>query len=267
MWHPSPTMTLRLFSVVPCRAVRWAVAGAFITLVAAASTLAAAQSRPRDRGWHYGPIAGSATLTLAAVPLSCDPDTPLFGNDRRVIRGSYRSAFTGTSMRRNRAAPDIPYVPEFTGPFGATARIRVRVRQFSEETVHVRTVTSNGGEDVCTLTEETCVRATTRDYRGSANKLDFPFAYRSRRVWVTALLPAQGAFNSCSGLSEWRTLWPSTNASQKFPHDLFNRRTATLRFALRGRRRSSEPGYRLTGELTYRASVGIRRMPGTPRVR
>jgi hypothetical protein len=247
--------------------MRWAVAGAFAALVAAASALAEAQPEPQYRGWRFGPIAGSATLTTAAVPLTCSADTPLFGNERRVIRGIYSSKFTGTSMRRNRAAPDIAYLPQFTGPHGNSVKIRVRVRQLSEETVHVRTVTSSGGEDVCTLTEETCARATTRDYRGSGSTLDFPFAYRSRRVWVRALLPVHGAFNSCSGLSEATTLWPSITVIQDFPPALFNRPTATLRFASRARRRSSEPGYRLTGELTYRASVGIRRMEGTPRVR
>lgn len=231
------------------------VALVVVALVAAASAFAALERSERYLGWRYGPIPGSATLTTTAPLLACT------GNDenaRRVIRGTYAASFTGTSMRRTRAAAG--------GPAGNSEPIRMRIRQSSQETVHVRTVTINDlGEQVCTLSAERCSRTGTRDYPRASNRLNL--SMQGRRVRIIPSLPGAGAFNSCSGRGEPNALWSDIAFAKKFRLALFNQPTATLRFAWSGPRRRGVPGYTLTERLTYRASVGIRRLPGTPRAR
>src|SRR6266508_3484824 len=100
--------------------MRAVVIGLLIALIASAASVAAPNRSTTYLGWRYGPISGSATLTITAPRLTCPGNNR---DERRLIRATYRLAFTGTSMRRNRAAADIGYNLAAGGPAGNTEPI------------------------------------------------------------------------------------------------------------------------------------------------
>jgi hypothetical protein len=144
------------------------------------------------------------------------------------------------------------------------------VRRSAEEAVHVRTVTEDDeGNQLCSLEERRCTRAETKTFRRASNRLNVWM--RGARTRIIPSLPGAGgvALSTCSpGIGEPAVLWPDLAFTKSFPTGVFNRPSSTLRFAWSGRRQGqTESGVPLVGHLTYRATVGIRRMPGTPPAR
>jgi hypothetical protein len=240
---------------------------AAVALVSAGASFAAPDRSTAYWGWRYGPISGSATLTTTSPRLVC---TGRDETERRVISGTYRASFTGTSMRRTRAAADIEYNTAAGGPAGNTEPISLRVRRSSEEIVHVRTVTEDEqGNLICTLEERRCTKSETKTFRRASNRLNVWM--RGTRVRIIPSLPGGGgvALGTCTpGVGEPDVLWPDLAFTKIFPVGVFNRSRSTLRFAWSGRRQGrTESGVALVGQLVYRASVGLRRLPGTPPAR
>jgi hypothetical protein len=207
-------------------------------------------------------------LTTTSPRLVCtDEDT----DARRVIAGTYRASFTGTSMRQLRAAPDIEFNYAAGGPAGNTEPIALRVRRSAEETVQLRTVTEDDqGNQVCALTERQCSLAETKTFRRASNRLNVEMR-GSRSVRIIPSLPGSGGvvLKTCApGVGEPDLLWPDIAFQKTFPIGVFNRARSILRFAWSGRRQArSASGFALTGQLSYQATVGIRRLPGTPPAR
>jgi hypothetical protein len=247
--------------------MRWVVAAALGALALAASALAGPQREQAYHGWRYGPISGSVTLTTTSPSLVCTGDDT---DARRVIAGTYRASFTGTSMRQIRAASDIEYNGAAGGPAGNTEPIALRVRRSAEETVQLRTVTEDDqGNQVCALIERQCSLAETKTFRRASNRLNVWM--RGARVRIIPSLPGGGGvvLHTCTpGVGEPDLLWPDIAFQKTFPIGVFNRARSTLRFAWSGRRQArSETGIALSGQLSYRATVSIRRLPGTPPAR
>jgi hypothetical protein len=247
--------------------MRWLLFAAVVALLGAASSSAASERNQAYWGWRYGPISGNVTLTTTSPPLVCTGDDT---DARRVITGTYRASFTGTSMRQTRAASDIEYNLAAGGPAGNTEPIALRVRRSAEETVQLRTVTEDEqGNQVCALTERQCSLAETKTFRRASNRLNVWM--RGSRVRIIPSLPGGGGvvLHTCTpGIGEPDLLWPDIAFQKTFPIGVFNRARSTLRFAWSGRRQArSETGIALTGQLSYRATVGIRRLPGTPPAR
>lgn len=217
-------------------------------------------------GWRYGPITGTVTLTTTSARLACAENVR---NERRVIAGTYRTTFTGRSMRQTRAASDIEYNLAAGGPAGNTEPIDLRLSRSFQESVQTRTITINDlGEEVCTLTEELCSGIETKVLRRASNRLNVRMRPRGR-VFVYPSLPGGGPFGTCArGAGEPNSTWDVVRLGKLFPLGLFNVRRSTLRFAWRGRvRGETEQGTTVAGSLDYRAQVGLARMPGTPRAR
>ena len=248
--------------------MRGAVLIVAVAFLAAASAFAAPDRSTQFHGWRYGPIGGTVRLTTTSPRLVC---TGRDESDRRVISGTYRASFTGTSMRQARAASDIEYNLAAGGPAGNTEPIALRVRRSSEEIVHVRTVTEDDeGSEICTLTERTCAKSETKTFRRASNRLNV-WMRRGSRVRIIPSLPGAGGvvLTTCTpGIGEPDILWPDLAFSKSFPLAVFNRPRSTLRFAWSGRRQGqTESGVPLVGQLVSRANVGIRRLPGTPPAR
>jgi hypothetical protein len=244
--------------------MRSLVGAALTALAVATSALAAPDREQRYQGWRYGPISGTVTLTTTSPRLVCTGED---SDARRVISGTYRATFTGTSMRTFRAAPDIEYNLAAGGPAGNTEPIALRVRRSAEETVHIRTVTEDEqGNQVCALLERQCSLAETKTFRRASNRLNVRMRGGSR-VRIIPSLPGAGGVvvTTCTpGVGEPDLLWPDIAFQKTFPIGVFNRARSTLGFAWSGRRQArSETGVALTGQLSYRATVGIRRLPGT----
>ncbi|MGH2921439.1 MAG: hypothetical protein ACRDKU_05155, partial [Gaiellaceae bacterium] len=204
-------------------------------------------------------------LTTTSPRLVCTGDDE---NARRVIRGTYRASFTGTSMRRTRAGTDIEYSQAAGGPAGNTEPIALRVRRSTQEVVHVRTVTEDDqGNQTCALEERPCMRSETRTFRRASNRLNIWM--RPSGVRIIPSLPGGGGvvLSTCApAIGEPAALWPAIAFTRRFPLALFNRPRAMLRFAWSGRRQGqTETGVPLVGQLVYRAGVGLVRVPGTPR--
>jgi hypothetical protein len=247
--------------------MRWLVFAAVAALLGAASSFAAPERQQAYWGWRYGPISGSVSLTTTSPRLVCTGEDT---DARRVIAGTYRASFTGTSMRQIRAASDIEFNLAAGGPAGNTEPIALRVRRSAEETVQLRTVTEDDqGNQVCALTERQCSLAETKTFRRASNRLNVWM--RGSRVRIIPSLPGSGGvvLTTCTpGIGEPDLLWPDLVFQKTFPIGVFNRARSTLRFAWNGRRQArSETGIALTGQLSYRATVGIRRLPGTPPAR
>jgi hypothetical protein len=247
--------------------MRRLAAVALATLIGAGSAAAGTDRSMQYHGWRYGPISGSVTLTATSPRLEC---AGAESNARRVISGTYRASFTGTSMRRTRAAADIEFNLAAGGPAGNTEPVALRVRRSADETVHVRTVTEDSeGNLQCSLEERRCTKSETKTFRRASNRLNVWM--RGARVRIIPSLPGAGGvvLSTCTpGIGEPDVLWPDLAFTKVFPLAVFNRPRATLRFAWSGRRQGrTEQGVALTGQLTYRATVGIRRMPGTPTAR
>jgi hypothetical protein len=237
---------------------------AVAVLTAALSAASAAFASPERVsaywGWRYGPISGTATMTLIAPPLAC------LGGDRsekRVVRGTYRISFTGTSMRRTRAAADIGYNLAAGGPAGNTEPMAIRARRKFEERIHVKTVTEDEeGNLTCTLQERSCSRTDTKVLRRASNRLNV-WMQRSGRVSIYP--PHSVGFDICAADVERGDLLIGDVPRRVFRLGLFNRPRVTLVFASTRRVGGQTPtGARVTGTLAYRSSIGIRRMPGTP---
>jgi hypothetical protein len=238
---------------------------AVVALLAAGSSFAAPDRSAQNQGWRYGPVSGTVSLVTTSPRLVCTGDDR---NARRVIHGTYGASFTGTSMRRTRAAADIEYSSAAGGPAGNTEPIALRVRRTTEEIVHVRTVTEDDqGNEICTLEERPCTKSETKTFRRASNRLNIWM--RPSGVRIIPSLPGGGGvvLSTCApGIGEPAVLWPDIAFTRSFPLGLFNRPRAMLRFAWSGRRRGqSETGVPLVGQLVYRAGVGLVRLPGTPR--
>ena len=241
-----------------------AVAVLTAALGAASAAFASLEGANAFWGWRYGPISGTATLTATSPLLTC-PGTER--NERRVIRGTYRLSFTGTSMRRTRAAADLGYNFAAGGPAGNTEPIRMRVRRSSEETVQNRRITyDNFDNPICTLLEEHCTSSGTRELRRASNRLNVWMRARGR---VHIYPPHAVDFSTCApDVALPNSVWPEAAFGKLFPTALFNRARAAFRFAWNGRvRGETETGVAVTGTLTYRSSIGVVRMPGTPPAR
>jgi hypothetical protein len=239
--------------------------GLFVALTAAASV--AAPNRGQGYvGWRYGPISGTAALTVTSPALTCP------GNDRperRVIRATYRLAFTGTSMRRTRAAADIGYNLAAGGPAGNTEPIALRMRRSASELVHVRTITFDDlGNPVCTLAEQPCSKSDTRQVRSATQRLNV-WMRPGGRVRVNP--PTPFYFLECDpNVPDIGLLFygGDVNSGPRFPLALFNRPRATLRFSrTETGGGTSETGEPVRGTYVFRASIGIVRLPGTPPAR
>src|ERR671925_916663 len=111
-----------------------------VALAGASAALATPERTTVYWGWRYGPIAGTATLTTSAPRLVC---TGRDSNEKRVISGTYRASFTGTSMRRTRAAADIGYNLAAGGPAGNTQPISIRIRRSIGAGVRTNTLPTN----------------------------------------------------------------------------------------------------------------------------
>jgi hypothetical protein len=232
-------------------------------LTAVSSSFAGSDRRSATWGWRYGPISGTATLTMTSPALTCSPSARA---EKRVIRGKYRVSFTGTSMRRSRTGVDIEYSPVAGGPAGNTQPIAFSARRTIEELVHVRTITFNDlGEPICTLEERPCTTNDSRRMRNFGNRLNV----RMRPGGRVRVNPPHGvAFGTCApDATDWDLLLGDT-FGEMFAIAVFNRPRAALRFASTSRGRGqTETGAPVTAGYVYRASIGIRRLPGTPLVR
>jgi hypothetical protein len=248
--------------------MRSVAVAALVALASAAASLAATERSAQYHGWRYGPISGAVTLTTTSPPLAC---TAGAGNERRVVSGTYRASFTGRSMRRFRLAADIEYSLAAGGPAGNTEPIALRVRRSADETVHVRTVTEDEeGNEICVLDERRCTKSETKTFRRASNRLNV-WMRPGSRVRIIPSLPGGGGvvLATCTpGIGEPDVLWPDLAFTRTFPVGVFNRPRSTLRFAWSGRRQGrTESGVALAGQLVYRASVGLVRLPGTPPAR
>lgn len=238
-----------------------AAAGLVAALGAASSSFAAAERSSATWGWRYGPVSGTATMTVTSPPLTCAAGADA---EKRVIRGVYRVSFTGTSMRRSRGGVDIEYSPVAGGPAGNTQPIAFRARRTIEERVHIRTITEDEqGEPVCALAERSCTSADTRPMRNFGNRLNV-WMRRGGRVRIYP--PHAVAFGRCAfDAPRWDLLLADT-FGRVFPLAVFNRPQSVLRFASTSKGRGqTESGAPVTGTYVYRASIGLRRLPGTPR--
>jgi hypothetical protein len=243
------------------RGVALAVLAAALTAVS--SSFAAPDRSSATSGWRYGAISGTATMTVTSPRLTC---TPTSRAEKRVVRGTYRVSFTGTSMRRSRAAADIEYSPVAGGPAGNTQPIAFNARRTIEELVHVRTITFNDlGEPICTLEERSCTSSDSRPMRNFGNRLNV-WMRPGGRVRINP--PHALAFGTCApDATDWDLLLGDT-FGEMFPIGVFNSSRAVLRFASTSRGRGqTETGAAVTAMYVYRASIGIRRLPGTPLVR
>jgi hypothetical protein len=241
-----------------------AVAVLTATLGAASAAFASPDRATAYWGWRYGPISGSATLTATSPVLTCPGN---LRNERRLIQGAYRLSFTGTSMRRTRAAADINYSIAAGGPAGNTEPIRTRVRGSSVETVQIRTITyDNFDNPICTLEGRRCTSGGTREFRKVANRLN---VWPRPRARVHIYPPRAIDFSTCApDVGHPNSVWPVAAFGKLFPYAWFNRARAVFKFAWSGRvKGETETGVPITGTLTYRSSIGIVRMPGTPRAR
>lgn len=245
--------------------MRAVVIGLLVALSAAAASVAAPSQSQRYQGWRYGPISGSATLAATAPALTCPGNNR---NERRVVRATYRISFTGTSMRRTRAAADIGYNLAAGGPAGNTEPIALRMRRSTNELVQVRTVTFDDlGNPICTLTDQPCAQSDTKQLRSASQRLNV-WMRPGGRVRVNP--PTPFYFLQCDrNVPDTNWLFSGGDANgPRFPLALFNRPRATLRFAWRDPGGGqTEAGVRVTGTYVYRASIGIVRMPGTPPAR
>jgi hypothetical protein len=247
--------------------MRAAVAiGLLAALIAAAASVAAPDRNRQYVGWRYGPISGSLTMTTTAPALTCAGSNR---NERRVFRATYRVSFTGTSMRRTRAAADIGYNHAAGGPAGNTEPFALRMRRSTNELVQVRTVTFDDlGNPVCTVTEQPCAKSDAKQLRSASQRLNVRMR-PGGRVQVNPPLPFYTL--------ECDRLVPDTNllfyggevgAGPRFPLALFNRPRSVLRFASTTRGGGqTETGAPVRATLVHRASIGIVRMPGTPPAR
>lgn len=240
--------------------MRWVAIVAAVALLAAGASVAAPDRSAQYHGWRYGAISGSVTLTTTSPRLVCS------GRDRdekRVIRGTYRISFTGTSMRRTRAAADISYNLAAGGPAGNTEPVAMRARRSFEELIQVKTVTENDlGEQICELDDRTCTKSDTKLLRRASNRLNV----RMRRGGTVQIHPPDRVgFDGCAADVPGTDLLIAGDSAQVFPIRLFNRQRAVLRFASSRRAGGrTETGAPVTGRFVYSASIGLRRMPGTP---
>jgi hypothetical protein len=244
--------------------------GVAIGLVSAALAGASAPFAAPERataywGWRYGPISGSATLTATAPALTCPGNNR---NERRVVRATYRISFTGTSMRRTRAAADIGYNLAAGGPAGNTEPFALRMRRSTNEVVQVRTVTFDDlGNPICTLTEQPCAQSDTKQLRSASQRLNVWMRPGGR---VRVVPPRPFYFLQCDrNVPETTWLFYGGDVyGPRFPLALFNRPRATLRFSRSDPAGgTTEAGVRVQGTLAYQVSIGIVRMPGTPPAR
>jgi hypothetical protein len=239
--------------------------GLLVALTAATASVAAPNRSQRYVGWRYGPISGSATLTASSARLTCPGNNR---DERRVIRATYRLSFTGTSMRRTRAAADIGYNLAAGGPAGNTEPIALLMRRTVDQLVHVRTVTFDDlGNPVCTLEEQPCSGGDTKQLRSASHRLNVWMRPRGR---VRVIPPTPFNFLECArNVPDTNWLFSGGDVNgPRFPLALFNRPRTTLRFARRDPGGGqTEAGVRVTGTYLYRASIGIIRMPGTPPAR
>jgi hypothetical protein len=247
--------------------VRAAIAiGLLAALTAAAASVAAPNQSRQYVGWRYGPISGGLTMTTTAPALTCPGNNR---DERRVVRGTYRVSFTGTSMRRTRAAADIGYNHAAGGPAGNTEPIAIRMRRSTDENVQVRTITFDDlGNPTCLITELVCVNSDTKRLRSASQRLNV-WMRPGGRVRVIPPLPFY--LLECDRLARDTNLLfngGDVNAGPRFPLALFNRPRSLLRFAstTRGGGQTAS-GEAVRATLVHRASIGIVRMPGTPTAR
>jgi hypothetical protein len=217
-------------------------------------------------GWRYGPISGGLTLSTTAPALTCPGNNR---DERRVIRGTYRVSFTGTSMRRTRAAADIGYNLAAGGPAGNTEPIAIRMRRSTDEHVQVRTITFDDlGNATCLIAEQVCVNSDTKRLRSASQRLNV-WMRPGGRVRVIPPLPFYTL--ECDRLAPDTNLLFSggeVGAGPRFPLALFNRPRSLLRFASTTRGGGqTETGAPVRATLVHRASISIVRMPGTPPAR
>jgi hypothetical protein len=234
-------------------------------LAGASASLAAPERTTAYWGWRYGPISGSATLTITAPRLTCPGNNR---DERRLIRATYRLSFTGTSMRRTRAAADIGYNLAAGGPAGNTEPIALRMRRSADELVHVRTVTFDDlGNPVCTIEERPCSLADTKQVRSASQRLNV----RMRRGgYVHVFPPMPFYFLDCDrSVPDMNLLFYGGDVNgPRFRLGVFNRPRAILRFSRdEPGGGTTETGARVTARYVLRASIGISRLPGTPPAR
>lgn len=246
--------------------MRAGIVAVLLALLAAAATIDARARSTAFWGWRYGPISGTVMLTAASPRLVCMEESR---NERRVVAGTYRTTFTGRSMRRERAGPDIEYSTAAGGPAGNAEPIDLRLRRSFQETIHVRTITiDDQGEEVCTLSEESCSGTEAKTLRRASNRLNL-FMRPGGKVRVYPSLPGGGPFGTCArGAGEPNSTWDVVRLGRHFPVGLLNRPRSMFRFAWRGRvRGETDQNVLVSGLLDYRAQVGLVRMPGTPPAR
>jgi hypothetical protein len=245
--------------------MRAAVAiGLLAALIAAASSVAAPGQSQRYVGWRYGTISGSLTMTTTAPALTCPGNNR---DERREIRATYRLSFTGTSMRRTRAAADIGYNLAAGGPAGNTEPFALRMRRSTDELIQVRTVTFDDlGNPVCTVTEQACAKSDIKQLRSATQRLNVWMRPRNR---VQVIPPTPSYFLECDrGATGAILISGGDGTGPRFPIAFFNRPRSVLRFASTRRGRGqTETGATVEATLVHRASIGIVRMPGTPLAR
>lgn len=246
--------------------MRAALVAVLLVILAAAAAIDAPARSTAFWGWRYGPISGAITLTTTSPRLACSDDSR---NERRVIAGTYRTTFTGRAFRRERAAADIEYSTAAGGPAGNSVPLDLRLSRAFQESIHTRTITEDDeGNAICTLTEELCSGTEAKTLRRASNRLNI-FMRPGGRVRVYPSLPGGGPFGTCArGAGDPNSTWDVVRLGKLFPVGLLNRPRSTFRFAWRGRvRGETDSGTLVSGQLTYQASVGLRRMPGTPPAR
>ena len=243
--------------------MRAAVAiGLLAALTAAAASVAAPNRSTQYVGWRYGPISGSLTMTTTAPALTCPGNNR---DERRSIRGTYRVSFTGTSMRRTRAAADIGYNHAAGGPAGNTEPFALRMRRSTSEVVQVRTVTFDDlGNPICTISEQVCVNSDTKRLRSASQRLN---VWMRPRGQVRVNPPRPFFFLACDRSAPGANLlfYGGDADGPRFPLALFNRPRSVFRFASTSRAGGqTQTGARVIGTIRFNASIGILRMPGTP---
>jgi hypothetical protein len=246
--------------------VRAAIAiGLLAALTAAAASVAAPNQSRQYVGWRYGPISGGLTMTTTAPALTCPGNSR---DERRVVRGTYRVSFTGTSMRRTRAAADIGYNHAAGGPAGNTEPIAIRMRRSTDENVQVRTITFDDlGNPTCLITELVCVNSDTKLLRSASQRLN---VWMRPRGQVRVNPPRPFFLLACDRSAPGANLlfYGGEVGGPPFSLALFNRPRSVFRFA--STRRASgqtETGAPVRATLVHQASIGIVRMPGTPPAR
>jgi hypothetical protein len=233
-------------------------------LAGASASIAAPERTTAYWGWRYAAVSGTGALTTSAPRLVCT------GNDRnekRVVSGTYRASFTGTSMRRTRAAADISFNLAAGGPAGNTEPIAIRMRRSIAEVVHVKKVTINDlGDPICTLEERRCSSSDSKTYRRASNRLNVRMLPRGR---VRIYPPVALTYGTCApDATGTNLLFDGTAAVEVFPLALFNRSRGVLRFGSTIRAGGeTETGAPVRATLVYEASIGIARLPGTPPAR